>query len=652
VGGVRPGTGLRGRIEEDSSVNHRCALRTPARPGGAIQGVAAAVLAAFGLGGPVSPAAGQVRIVSYNVAQLLGNDATLQAVLTAAHADDKPGFAVPVTVFLFQEVRSTDLIALQSLVDAAAPPGVSYSRGTFTSAPGEDDFGGAQAMFYRSNTVVEVAASHTDIYSGAGRYADRWQIRLLNYPSTISFFLYSMHLKAGSAPADEADRLIGAQNVRASADELGPGEAIIYAGDFNASSSTDDGYQHLISPGSSQGFDPLGSGSWGGMTNAFKHTQSPREVAFGGLIGGGMNDRFDFQLSTLALQDGFGLAIIPGTYRAFGNDGQHYNIALNSGNNFYYPADIPRSNALADDLHDASDHVPVIADYQVPALISAFVPGALGRLITGAVHSALAIVSNIAPVTVPEGADLLDIDASASGALSGTWVTSLEALQPAALHSFPVNTAAVGPVAGTITILHNSEGIAGNQSQFNVSGTVIRHSNPSFSAGMDQNERLVKLEAEPETGVHAIAVDVHNLGYDALQAGLDIDAVVGASAPFAYLGGAAMNIGASPATLMFSLNTSGLAVGVYGAAVTVQTSDENLPGATSAAITLNLQAIIGSPAACPADCAAPPDGFINVSDLLVLLAQWGGGGTCDVTGNGSVDVSDLLELLAAWGACP
>ena len=30
-----------------------------------------------------------------------------------------------------------------------------------------------------------------------------------------------------------------------------------------------------------------------------------------------------------------GITLIPGSYRALGNDGQHYNAAINSGNNFF-----------------------------------------------------------------------------------------------------------------------------------------------------------------------------------------------------------------------------------------------------------------------------------------------------------------------------
>jgi hypothetical protein len=60
---------------------------------------------------------------------------------------------------------------------------------------------------------------------------------------------------------------------------------------------------------------------------------------------------------------------------------------------------------------------------------------------------------------------------------------------------------------------------------------------------------------------------------------------------------------------------------------------------------------------CPADFDGPcdaPDGIVDVTDLLAVLAAWGPcTGTCpaDVNGSGSVDVTDLLAVLADWGAC-
>jgi len=59
-----------------------------------------------------------------------------------------------------------------------------------------------------------------------------------------------------------------------------------------------------------------------------------------------------------------------------------------------------------------------------------------------------------------------------------------------------------------------------------------------------------------------------------------------------------------------------------------------------------------STATCSADISG--DTFINVTDLLALLAAWGPnpGHAADINCDGNVNVTDLLALLAAWGVCP
>ena len=105
----------------------------------------------------------------------------------------------------------------------------------------------------------------------------------------------------------------------------------ILVGDYNFYTNTEAAYGTLTAAGNGQCIDPLGADNWTGAANAIKHTQSPRDVT-GTLIGGGVDDRFDFQISTPDFHDGDGLSIIDGSYRTFGNDGAHYNLAINSGN--------------------------------------------------------------------------------------------------------------------------------------------------------------------------------------------------------------------------------------------------------------------------------------------------------------------------------
>jgi len=46
------------------------------------------------------------------------------------------------------------------------------------------------------------------------------------------------------------------------------------------------------------------------------------------------------------------------------------------------------------------------------------------------------------------------------------------------------------------------------------------------------------------------------------------------------------------------------------------------------------------------------DGYVNVSDLLVVIDQWGlTDSPADVNQDGIVDVSDLLIVVGNWGPC-
>jgi len=104
---------------------------------------------------------GQIRVVSYNSAQFNGDANAMAEVLQATSDDDSHGFAIPVSIFLFQEVDEAELSTLQSVV------GSNYTMATFTDQ-NDSSWGGAQAMFYLSTQFVENTALHNDIFTGAG----------------------------------------------------------------------------------------------------------------------------------------------------------------------------------------------------------------------------------------------------------------------------------------------------------------------------------------------------------------------------------------------------------------------------------------------------------------------------------------------------
>jgi hypothetical protein len=70
---------------------------------------------------------------------------------------------------------------------------------------------------------------------------------------------------------------------------------------------------------------------------------------------GGMDDRFDFILVSAPMVE----KVESGSYMAYGNDGNHFNQDINSGSNSAVSAEI------ANALHAASDHLPVVADFDL-----------------------------------------------------------------------------------------------------------------------------------------------------------------------------------------------------------------------------------------------------------------------------------------------
>lgn len=605
-----------------------------------------------------TPALAQLRIVNYNVAGLNGDLTKLQTVFNSLADDDKPGFAVAPHVYIFQEVQTPDAAIngpLHSRLNASSP-GVTYVRATYTSSSGEDSSAGAQALFYRSDTIVEDPAGHLDIPTGAGRNSDRWLLRLVNYTSPQArFYVYSSHLKANNTSADAETRRAGAAAVRLSADGLGADVHIIYAGDWNVYTSNEPAYQTFIAAGAGQAIDPIGGSDWTGGINAIKHTQSPCLSCPSPLVNGGLDDRFDFQLATSAFNDGQGLSRIAGTYRTFGNDGAHYNAALNSGTNSYYPGDPTRSMTIANALVGASDHCPVVCEFQIPARMSAAlspVGGNVGRVIQGAVVAVQLSVSNTASVVVAAGADVLSFSANGAGSVTGTASGSVAALASPALRTFSVSTGSIGAISGSVQGSSSNQAVENPTFTLPVSGSVIRHANASFRSDANEVARSLTRVYRTDTGVRSNGLSVFNRGFDANQALLDIDAIAGLGGRFAGSGAPALNLGAAPAMLNLTFDTASAGNATHNATATIQVSDENLSGATSGAMTVDLTIVTRVLLSdINGDCR------VDLTDLAIMLGAFGAcsgepaySPLADLDNNGCIELTDLSTLLAEFGA--
>jgi len=298
---------------------------------------------------------GDIRVVSYNTHYCSADLEAMDIVLDGTSLDDTHGKAMQVSIFMFQEVKKGAQKTLHRLV------GESYSMGTYTNA-GES--GGAQAMFYASTQFIEKEDGehgHIDIFTGATRNADRWHLRGIGEYKGVELWVYSAHLKASTGPENRTLREAGAQAILDDIATLPEGANVIVVGDMNFYNVKEPGYKLFTKTL----LDPLGNDEWAGEDDASKHTQSPRKIRKGGLASGGMDDRFDFQFISPSLHDGKGVDIIQGSYHSMGNDGEHYDIAINDGDNSYFAENPERSNILATALHDASDHIPVIVDFEV-----------------------------------------------------------------------------------------------------------------------------------------------------------------------------------------------------------------------------------------------------------------------------------------------
>ncbi len=176
--------------------------------------------------------------------------------------------------------------------------------------------------------------------------------------NTIRF--YSCHLKASTGY--EAERLAAVAILRNHLNGLSEGTEFIIVGDMNFYTSSETGYLKFIADETNN----IGKaedvctevGNWHeNASYSDVHTQSTRETSFGGGAGGGLDDKFDFIFGNYEINNSSGIEYSSGTFTSYGNDGAHFDQSINDGTNSAVPANV------ADALYEASDHLPVYADF-------------------------------------------------------------------------------------------------------------------------------------------------------------------------------------------------------------------------------------------------------------------------------------------------
>jgi endonuclease/exonuclease/phosphatase family metal-dependent hydrolase len=430
----------------------------------------------------------QLRIVNYNTATAQATGGTQTArrphsdlILEAIGLESINGLARPIDVLLLQEQFNMGLTT-QSFVDVLNDlydpvNRTMYARSTVNGQISNtfNGAGGRPGLIYNTQTVQLIEETQVGNVGTASnqqpRASMRYQLRPVGYNANANFYAFSSHWSASLA----SQRLAEAQAIRTSADALPLDSHVIYAGDFNITSSNVQSYQHMVSAGNSQAIDPLNKpGIWGdrqfigGEDIRYIHTQSPAADGEGipGYAESGMDDRYDFQLVTAELLDGEGLSMFPNSYHVFGNNGTHdFSGSITTGTGAAAP--------ILAALKANSDHLPVVADYQLPASMLASLDAFPSLVGLGETVGIDVLVQNVANVLNANWADELDYTLSVSGSLIGGASGILAALAPADIHNVFLNTSSLGEFSGMVTVSTTSQGAANSLYEFPINFSVI-----------------------------------------------------------------------------------------------------------------------------------------------------------------------------------
>ena len=222
----------------------------------------------------------------------------------------------------------------------------------FLSAKFYDDHDIDQALFFNKDKFEIVSTSKI-----IGEPRDIMVYRLKHLETDKLFYIFNMHLKASPGSTNEVRRETQVITLMDYTKQMNDDHFYVTAGDFNIYSTDEPAYRKFFEETTTGygNFNDLVTveGKYNNEEFSEIHTQSPRTSQFGGGASGGLDDRFDYILFSDSLMMSKKTFVIKESYNVLGNDGNHYNMAINEMPNLSVSQD------LADALHYASDHLPV-----------------------------------------------------------------------------------------------------------------------------------------------------------------------------------------------------------------------------------------------------------------------------------------------------
>jgi endonuclease/exonuclease/phosphatase family metal-dependent hydrolase len=480
-----------------------------------------------------------------------------------------------------------DVIAVQELMSSA---GRDALLTTVLNAvqPGQwsatNYFATCQSAIFYKPAKVTLTFAGSAIATGGPRDVLGVRLRLAGYASKpAEIRLYSVHFKAGSAAGDVTARDLECTNLRNnmnSATSAVTGNYLV-CGDTNFYGDGEGGYLRLTeSQADNDGRckDPLTMpGTWNQYAYAAYHTQSTCSSGCpAGWSGGGLDDRFDLFLTSYSLQDGEGLDLVPGAYVPFGNDAQHYNSSVNGGGvNYAVGMDVATA------LFYSSDHLPVMVTLQAPAKVLAASRLDLGSVILGATAEQPLTVTNGAAVPADELSYSL---VAPAGFSAPTGAFAANAGAAGNIHAVSMVTTDPGVKSGALTVSCDDPDSTAKPVQ--LAGTVLAHAVASLDSASVTTNGILDLGAHALGEFVDLPVRVHNAGWGALQAKLELTGgvVTGGDGRFSIAGGfeVAEIAGVGRSYAVHFDAAGALADSLYEATLTFSGADEPLPGAAPA----------------------------------------------------------------------
>lgn len=244
-----------------------------------------------------------------------------------------------------------------------------YRSAVFTSNTSDDEIGNQndlQNLIFYDNSKFILESQHVvqTLYRDFNHY--KLKLNSVNQDSNPVYLnAIVCHLKASSGSNNENLRLQMVQDLTQYLSTFPSDSYVILAGDFNVYSASEPAFQELIDPNNNIVFvDPVDRmGSWHTNVDYVDvFTQSTRTQSGLGGSTGGLDDRFDFILTSTNMLSNQDLYYVPNSYQAFGN-----NSNLNCFNNEILDtacAGTSFSLEVREALYYFSDHLPVVMELE------------------------------------------------------------------------------------------------------------------------------------------------------------------------------------------------------------------------------------------------------------------------------------------------